>query len=151
MRSSVFAVHAMVGKFDVVDADDLAAVGVNDLLVEQVLLHGEPGFVGMIKLERRFVGGELQAARGHGGDLVVARDERAVLPAADQEARDAVRLLVGDDEHLLDAADKIAERIVGFGAEDFGCVNHVMLLLSVSQTRRSTRDPSSPSFPQGGD
>jgi hypothetical protein len=78
----------------------------------------------MVKLERRFVSGELQAARGHGGNLIKARHNRPVLAAADQQARDAVGLLVGNDEHFLDAADKIAERIVRLGAENFGCVNH---------------------------
>ena len=103
------AVDALIGQIDIVDANDFAAVGVDDLLVEQVLLDGEPRFVGMIELECRFVGGEPQAARGHRGDLVEARHERPVLAAADQQARNAVRLLVRDDEHFLDAADEIAE------------------------------------------
>ena len=114
----------MIGQFNVVDADDLAAVGINDLLVEQVLADGEPRFVGIIKLERGFVRGEFEAAGRHGGDLVVTRYQRPILAAADQQARDAVRLLVGNNEHFLDAPDEIAERIVGFGAQDFGCVKH---------------------------
>ncbi len=42
------AVDSVIGELDVVDSHDLAAVGVNDLLVEQVLLNGEPCFVGMV-------------------------------------------------------------------------------------------------------
>ena len=58
------------------------------------------------------------------GDLVVARDQRAVLPAAEQQPRDAVGLLVGHDEHFLDPAYKVAGGIVGFCAENFRRVKH---------------------------
>ena len=36
------AVGALVGQIDIVHADHFAAVGVDDLLVEQILLHGQP-------------------------------------------------------------------------------------------------------------
>ena len=51
------AVRALLGEIDVVDADDLAAVGVDDLLVEQILAHGKPCFVRVVELKGRFVGG----------------------------------------------------------------------------------------------
>ncbi len=34
---------------DVIDADDFAAAGVDDLLIEQIFLYGEPGFVGFVE------------------------------------------------------------------------------------------------------
>ncbi len=138
------AVDARVGELDVVDADDFAAVGVDDLLVEQVFLHGEPGFVGMVELERGFVGGELEAAGNDRVDLVEARDKRAVFAAADEQARDAVGLLVGDDEHFLDAADEISEGIVGLGADDFGCVKHKGSFQSFAQETTKRAQQAAP-------
>ncbi len=122
------AVGSVLREINVVDAHDFAAVRVDDLLVEQILADGEPRLVRLVELERRLVGGELHAAGRDFGDLVVARDERAVLPAAEQQPRDAVGLLVGHDEHLLHAADKVPGGIVGFGAQNFRGVQHRWLL-----------------------
>ena len=104
---------------DVVDADHLPAIRVDDLLIEQVLAHREPGLIRMVEFERGFIRGQLHAAGRHGGDLVVAGHQRAVLAAADQQARDAVRLLVGNNEHFLDAANEVAGRIIGSRRPEF--------------------------------
>ncbi len=98
----------LVRKVNVVHADDFAPVGIDDLLVEQVFLHGKPCFVRVVELKGRLVRGQLDAARRDEFDLVVARHKRAVPAAAHQQARDAVGLLVRNDEHFLDAADEIA-------------------------------------------
>ena len=90
----------------------------------EIFADGEPGFIGVVELEGGFVGGEVDAAGSDGGDLVVAGDERAVLAAAEQETGDAVGLVGGLDEHFFHAADEVAERIVGLGADDFGGVKH---------------------------
>ena len=52
------AVGALIGEVDVVHAHYFAAVGVDDLLVEQVFADGEPRFIGLVEFERGFVGGE---------------------------------------------------------------------------------------------
>ena len=45
------AVGALFGEVNVVDADYFSAVGVDDLLVEEIFAYGEPGFIGLV--ERR--------------------------------------------------------------------------------------------------
>ena len=46
------------------------------------------------------------------------------MAAREQQARDAVGLVGGLDEHFFHAADEIAERVEGFGAEDFRGMQH---------------------------
>ena len=118
------AVHALVGKVHIVNAHNFAAVCINDLLIKQVFSNGEPALVGMVKLQSGFVGREFHMTGRNRADLVVARHQRAILSSAEHEPRDAVRLLVGDDEHFLDPAYKIAGGIVGFCSENFRCVKH---------------------------
>jgi len=52
------AVGALVRQFHVVYAHHFAAVGIDDLLVKQVLLHRQPGFIRRIEFEGRFIGRE---------------------------------------------------------------------------------------------
>lgn len=63
----------------------------------------------MVKLERGFVGGEIDFAGSDGADLVVAGYERAVLAAAEEEFRDAIGLVGGLDEHFFYAAYVVAD------------------------------------------
>jgi hypothetical protein len=49
--------------------------------------------------------------------LVIARDERAVLAAAEKEFRHPVGLIARVDEHFLNAPDKVAKRIVSFSTD----------------------------------
>src|SRR5580704_12540442 len=83
----------------------------------------------MVELKSRFVGGQRDSARHNRGDLVVARDERPILAAANQHSGDAVRLVGGFDEDFLDPSDIVAQRIEGLGTDDFGCVQHDVLLM----------------------
>src|ERR1700722_16625643 len=122
------AVGALIGEIDIVDPDDFAAVGVDDLLVKEVFADGEPSFIGMVELEGGFVGGEGDAAGNDGGDLVVTSDERAVLAAGNEHACDAVGLVGRLDEYFFDAADVVAQRVECLGADDFGSVQHCQLL-----------------------
>lgn len=68
------AVGALVGEVNVVYANYFSAVGVNDLLVEEIFAYGEPGFIRLVKREGGFVGGEGDAAGRDRGDLIVASD-----------------------------------------------------------------------------
>jgi len=74
-------VSAQFGEIDVVDADDFAAGGVDDLLIEKIFLDGKPGFIGLIGGEGTFVDVEIDAAWNDVGDLVVAGDD-GLIPAA---------------------------------------------------------------------
>lgn len=131
------AVGALVGEIDVIYANDLAAVGVYDLLVQEVFAYCKPGFVGMVERQGGFVGCEADAAGGDRGDLVVTGDERAILAAAQQKVRDAVGLVGGLDEHFFYAADVVAEGVVGLSANDLCGVQHGCSLGCVSEQKKS--------------
>jgi hypothetical protein len=109
-------VGAKLGEVDVVDADDLAASGVDDLLIEEILLNGEPGFVGLVGVEGALVDGEIDAAGGNFGDLVVTSDERLEASARDEEVGNAIGLVSGFDKEFTDATNEIVLRVVGSGA-----------------------------------
>jgi hypothetical protein len=109
---------------DVVDAHDLAAGGVYDLLVQKIFLDGEPSFVGMVGIESSFGDVQIDAAGGGFGDLIVTGDEGLEAPPRDQKVRDAVGSLGGFDKELTDATDVVRSRIVGSGAHEFGSVEH---------------------------
>ena len=117
-------VGAEFGEVDVVDADDFATGGVDDLLVEKIFLDGQPGFVGVIGGKGAFGDVEIDAAGNGFGDLVVARDERLEAAAGNQEVGNAIGLIGRFDEKFADAADVIGLRIVSGGAHEFGGVEH---------------------------
>ena len=119
------AVSALLGKVNIVDADDFSAVGVDDLLVEEVFADCQPGLIGVEEFEGGLVGGEVHAAGCDRCDLIVAGDDRAVLAATQQQTGDAIGLVGRLDEHLFDATDEVAGRIEGLGAENFSGVKHV--------------------------
>ena len=110
------AVGAQLDEVDIVDAHDFAAAGVDNLLIEQVFLDREPGFVGFVKFEGALADVEADVADGDGGYLVVARYERGEVAACKKEMGDAIGLVGGLDEKFANAADVIALRVVGFGA-----------------------------------
>ena len=118
------AVGAGFGEIDVVDANDFAASGVNDLLIEEVLLDGEPGFVGLVSIEGALGDIEINASGDGAANLVVAGDEGLVAAAGDEEVGDAIGLLGGMDEKFADAANVVGVDIVGGGAHEFGGVEH---------------------------
>src|ERR1700741_3391838 len=119
------AVGALLGKVDVVDADDFSAIGIDDLLVEKILADGEPSFIGVKELKGGLVGAEAHAAWDDRCNLVVTSDNRAVLATAEQQACDAVGLIGRLNEHLFYATDEVAGRIVGLGTENFSGMKHV--------------------------
>jgi hypothetical protein len=119
------AVGALFGKINVVDTDDLAASSVNDLLIEEIFLHSEPSFVGLISAEGALIDIEIDAAGSNLGDLVVAGDERLEASTGDEEVRDAIGLLGGFDEEFADAADVVGLIVIGSGAHEFGGVEQV--------------------------
>ena len=126
------SVGALLGEVNIVDADDFAAIGVDDLLVEEVFADSQPGLIGVEELEGGLVGGEVHAAGSDRCDLVVTGDNRAILAATQQQTGDAIGLVGGLDEHLFDAADEVAGRIEGLGAENFSGVKHVDSLRAVT-------------------
>ena len=73
-------------KSDIGDADDLTAVYVDNLLVEQVALNTQHVFIGMIR-DQLFVG-EMEAFDRDAADLVIA-DGKPRAAGADKKAIDA--------------------------------------------------------------
>src|ERR1700680_3475056 len=95
MRDAQFdgSVGSLLGEINVVYADDFSAAGVNDLLVEKVLTHGEPAFIRAVVLQLLFFDVQPQDARGKERDVVIARDQREVLSASEQDSSDTVWLV----------------------------------------------------------
>jgi hypothetical protein len=116
------------GEVDVIDADDLAAGSVDDLLVEKILLDGKPGFVGLVGREDAFGDIEIEAAGKDFGDLVVASDEGLEASPGDEEVGDAIRLVGGFNEEFTNTADVVGGGIIRDGAHEFGGVEHVGLV-----------------------
>ena len=110
-RSDV-AVERRRVELDVVDADDLAAVDVDDLLVEQVALEQQHAVGGRIGLPGPDVarGADGRAARLQGS----AGNGPLAVGGADDQVRDAGRMVLrrdGDFAHTsLDGAAGIAHR-----------------------------------------
>jgi hypothetical protein len=119
------AVGALFGKINVVDADDLAAGSINDLLIEEIFLDSKPGFVGLISAEGALIDAEIDSAGGNLGNLVVAGDEGLEASTGNEEVGDAIGLLGGFDEELADAADVVGLIVIGAGAHEFGGIEQV--------------------------
>jgi hypothetical protein len=119
------AVGALFGKINVVDADDLAPGSINDLLIEEIFLDSEPGFVGLISAEGPLIDIEIDSAGGNLGNLVVAGDEGLEASTGNEEVGDAIGLLGGFDEELADAADVVGLIVIGGGAHEFGGIEQV--------------------------
>ena len=67
------AVDALLGKINIVHAHDFSAAGIDDLLVEQVLAHGQPRFIGLVVFQILFFHVQADDAGGDKGDVVVTR------------------------------------------------------------------------------
>src|SRR5271165_204437 len=113
------------GEVDVIDADDFAASGVDDLLIEEILLDGEPAFVGLVSVEGALVDGEVDASRSDFSNLIVTSDERLEASPRDEVVGYTIGLLSGLDKEFADAADEIALRVKSGGAHEFGGVEHL--------------------------
>ncbi len=117
-------VGAEFGEVDVIDAHDFAACSIDDLLIEEILLDGEPAFVRQVGVEGALVDGEIDAARGNLGDLIVTGNEGLKASARDKEMRDAIGLVGRFDKEFADAANEIGLGVVGGGTHEFGGVEH---------------------------
>jgi hypothetical protein len=116
------------GEVDVIDADDFAAGGVDDLLVEKILLDREPGFVGLVGGEGALRDIEIEASGKDFGDLVVTGHQRLEASPGDEEVGDAIGLVRGLNEEFTNAADVVGGAIISGGAHEFGGVEHVGLV-----------------------
>ena len=128
------AVGAMLGEVDVVYADDFAALGVDDLLIEKIFADSEPGFVGSIGVEGALVDVEIDAAGSDFGNLIVAGDERLEAAAGNQEMGDAIGLVGGFDEKFAHTTDEMVVGVVGGGAHEFSGVQHIRSTLSAERS-----------------
>ena len=63
----------------IVDADNFAAVDINNLLVEQIALDAQHVFIGMVRIE--LLVGKLYPAQGNPGDLIVTDRKPGSAPA----------------------------------------------------------------------
>jgi hypothetical protein len=117
-------VGAKFGEVDVVYANDLAAFGVDDLLIEKIFANGEPRFVGLVGFEGAFGDVEIDAAGDDFFDLIVAGDERLEAAAGNQEVGDAIGLFGRFDEEFAHTADKVGLRVVDGGGHEFGGEEH---------------------------
>ena len=118
------AVDALLGEINVVHADNFSAAGIDDLLVEQVLAHGQPGFIGLVMFEVLLFHVQADDARGDEGDVIVTHDQGKKFSPAKEDPRHTVRLVGGLDEQFGDLADEMAVAVVGFSAQEIGCVQH---------------------------
>jgi hypothetical protein len=53
MRNSQFngSIGSLLGKIDVIYANDFSAAGIDNLLVKQILANGKPAFIGAVMLQ----------------------------------------------------------------------------------------------------
>src|ERR1700730_10221395 len=101
------AVGAQFDEVNVIDAHDSAAADVDDLLVGEVLLCGEPGLIGLIKLERAFAHVEADLTDRNGSDLVVTGYERRKMAASQQKMGNTSGLVRALDEEIADTPNVI--------------------------------------------
>src|SRR5215472_8695517 len=105
-------------EFDVVNADDLAALDVDDLAVYEVLLQVEVVAIFLERL-RRVGRAKLERARGGLHDLLRGDDVESAARFED-EAGDLARVGAGGDGDVLDAAAELALGVGHRGAEQGG-------------------------------
>ena len=110
------SVGSLLGEVDVVYADDFSAAGVDNLLVQQILAHGEPALIGAVVLQFLFFDVQLQDAGGHERKMIVACDKRKEFPTSKQHASDAVGLIGRLDKKFGDVAYKMAILVIGLAA-----------------------------------
>ena len=118
------AVDALLGEINIVHAHDFSAAGIDDLLVEQILAHGQPRFVGLVMFEVLLFHVQADNPGGDKGDVIVTHDQGKKFPPAKEDARHTVRLVGRLDEQFGDLADEMAVAIVGFSAQKIGSVQH---------------------------
>ena len=118
------AICALIGQIDIVHAHDFAAAGIDDLLIEQILAHGEPTFIRRVVIQSLFLDVELDHAGRDERDVIVARHQRQIFAAPEQNSSDAIRLVGRFEEQFVHATDEVARRIVGVRSQKFRGVQH---------------------------
>ena len=86
-------IGALLGKIDVVYAHYFAAPRIDDLLVQQVLAHRQPGLIALEMFQLSFLDVELDHPRSYRGDLVMPRQKRQVFASAQEITRHPIGLL----------------------------------------------------------
>ena len=118
------AVDALLGEINIVHADDFSAAGIDNLLVEQVLAHGQPRFIGLVMFQVLLFHIQADHAGSDKGDVIVTHDQGKKLSPAKEDPGHTVGLVGGLDEQFGDLADEMAVAIVGFSAQKIGSVQH---------------------------
>ena len=103
------------------------ADGIDDLLIQQIFLHRQPGFIRLIGFEQPFIYVEPHIARRHRRDLIMTRHERLKTPARQQIVRDAIRLVRRFDKKFANLAHIVALSVVCLGAHQFRGIKHGLL------------------------
>ncbi len=101
---------------DVIDADHLAALGVDDLLIEQVANHAQHVFVGMIRSEALVF--EVNTAGTDGLDLVIS-DAQPGGACAYEKAVKADGVNKRDERCIAECSNAAAFQVVHFDAQEF--------------------------------
>ncbi len=117
------AVGLVLGKIHVIHAHDFAALGVDNLLVEQILAHREPRLIGRVYRQLTLAAVQAQSAGRHCSHLVVARQQRLKTPARKQKMRDAVGLVRRLDKEFAHAPDEMPLCVVGLRAHQLRRIN----------------------------
>ena len=105
-------------EFDVVDADDLASVNVDDLLIEKISFEQEQAFGAVGGGPVRGIGGGVDVGVD-GGDGGEGKNAVAGF-GFDDERGDAVAVFLGGEGDFAHAAGGGAGRVVDRGAEKLG-------------------------------
>ena len=105
-------------ELDVVDADDLAAVDVDDLLVEQIALEQQQAVGGREALPVRGLGCRADGRAGRGDG--VGREHALAAGGLDDQERDAGRMVLRRDRDLAHPSADGAGGVAHGGAEQFG-------------------------------
>jgi hypothetical protein len=105
------------GKRDISDANDFAALGINDLLIQEIADDPEHVLIRVIREELLIF--EVNAVQRNGADLIVPNAEPRPA-AADEKTVDTSGIYERNDRGVADAADLAAPRIVDLKAHEFG-------------------------------
>jgi hypothetical protein len=105
-------------KVDVVDADDFAAVNVDDLLIKEIALEEEQAFGAVGGGPVRGIGGGVNVAV-NGGDGGEGKNTGAGF-GFDDEGSDAVAVFLRGEGDFANVASRRAGRVIHRGAEELG-------------------------------
>src|SRR5208337_3774762 len=118
------SVRAHLRQVHVVHAHHFAPLGINDLLVQQILPHRQPPLIRLIRRQRPFAYVQLDPPGFHCGDLVMSRHQRLKASARNQEVPDAVCLLGRLHKKFTHAPDVVPLHVVRLRAHQLRCIQH---------------------------